>query len=269
MQPFPQLERAAELAFLVVELGVRLIGLSLLVDRPFAHVWHAQASGNHQHLVERAALACLQNHAPHARIERQPRQRLTDRRQLVALVDCAQLGQQLVAVDDGAPLRRVDEGKVFHRAQAQRLHAQNHARQRAAQNFRVGEFRSPLKAGLVVEPDADAVGHAATAPGTLVGGRPADGLDLQLLDLLTKAVALDARGAGVDDEADPGHGERGLGHIGRQHDAACAVGLKNAVLLRLRQAGKQRQQLGAAQHRVVAEVLAQVIGGFPDFALAG
>ena len=45
--------------------------------------------------------------------------------------------------------------------------------------------------------------------------------------------------------------------------------VKNAVLLGGAQAGKQRQHLGAAVQRLVAYVLAQVVGGLADFALAG
>ena len=191
------------------------------------------------------------------------------RREFVVVVHRAQLGEQLVAVDDGALLRRLDEGEVFHRAQAQRLHAQDHARQRAAQNFRVGEPRAGVEAGLVVEADADAVGHAAAAPGALVGRGLADRLHHQLLHLLAEAVALHARGAHVDHVADARHRERGFGHVGRQHDAPPAVLLKDAVLLGLRQPREQRQHLGVAQRGDVAQVLAQVVGGFADLALTG
>ena len=47
------------------------------------------------------------------------------------------------------------------------------------------------------------------------------------------------------------------------------MAVKNAVLLSLRQAGKQGQHLGGARPCVVRQVLAQVVGGFADFALAG
>jgi hypothetical protein len=194
---------------------------------------------------------------------------LADAGELVGVVHRAQFGQQLVAVGDGAALRRLQEREVLHRAQVQRLHAQDHARQRAAQDFGVGEARPAVEAGLVVQADADAVGHAAAAAGALVGRRLADGLDQQLLHLAAEAVALDARRAGVDDVADARHRQRGFGHVGGQHDAALAVRLEDAVLLGLRQARKQRQHLGVAQRRLVAQVLAQVVGGFADLALAG
>jgi hypothetical protein len=76
------------------------------------------------------------------------------------------------------------------------------------------------KSCFFVQADADAVGHAAATAGALVGGRLRDRLDLQLLDLVAVAVALHARQAGVDHVADAGHGQRGLGHVRRQHDAA-------------------------------------------------
>ena len=73
-------------------------------------------------------------------------------------------------------------------------------------------------------PSAD----AAAAAGALVRRRLADRLDLQLLDLVAVAVALDARHAGVDHVADARHRQRGLGDVGRQHDAARAVRLEDA-----------------------------------------
>jgi len=150
----------------------------------------------------------------------------------------------------------------------QRLHAQDHARQRTAQDFGVGELGPAAEAGLVVEADADAIGHAAAAAGALVGRGLADRLDQQLFHLLAEAVALDAGRAGVDDEADAGHRQRGLGHVGREHDAALAVRLEDAVLLGLRQAREQRQHLGVAQRGLVRQVFAQVVGGFADFSFA-
>ena len=118
---------------------------------------------------------------------------------------------------------------------------------------------------LVVEADADAVGDAPAAAGALVRRRLADRLDRQLLDLAAKAVALDARRAGVDDVADAGHGERGLGDVGGEHDAARAV--------RRRTRGPALPATGArtaaAPRRSRRMVLAQVLGRVADLALAG
>jgi len=268
LQPFPQAQVAGELAFLVIELGMLLVGLLLGFQRPVAHVLHRQGRGNHQHLGHGTARTRLQNHAPHARVQRQAGQLLAHGQQVAAFVHRAQLGQQLVAVGNGAARGRFQEREVHHIAQAQRLHAQDHAGQRAAQDFRVGEAGAAGEIGLVVQADANAVGHAATTAGALVGGRLADGLDQQLLHLATEGIALDARRACVNHVSDAGHRERGFGHVGGQHDAPAGVAIKDAVLLGLRQAREQRQHLGAAQRRVVLQVLAQVVGGLADLALA-
>jgi hypothetical protein len=64
---------------------------------------------------------------------------------------------------------------------------------------------------------------------------------------MAMAVAADARHAGVDHGADAGHGQRGLGHVGGQHDAPPARGPEHAFLLMLRQARVQRQDLAAVR----------------------
>ena len=264
LEPLPELQVADELGLLVVELAMRSVGRGLLLDGPVAHVLHAEGAGDDQHLGQRLAAARLEDHAAHARVQRQLRQLAADGGQLVGLVDGAELGQQLVAVGDGAPRRRLEEGEVLDRAQAQRLHAQDHAGERRAQDLRIGEARPAGKVLLVVQPDADAVGDAPAAAGALVGRGLADGLNQQLLDLVAVAVALDARRAGIDHVADARHRQRGLGDVRRQHDAARAVRLEDAVLLGLAQSREQRQHLDA--RRVV---LAQVLGRLADLALAG
>ena len=95
------------------------------------------------------------------------------------------------------------------------------------------------------------------------------GLYHELLDFAPETVALHARGACVYDVSDARHGERGFSHVGGQHNAAAAVTVKNAVLLGLAQTRKQRQYFCVAGQRLMREVLAQVIGRFPNLALAG
>ena len=108
---------------------MRLVGLRLFVHRPVAHVLHAERTGDDQHFIECSAVFGLQNHAAHARIERQLGQRAAHQREFVVIIDCAQFGQQLVAVGHRPSLRRLDKGEVFDGAQVQRLHAQNHRSQ--------------------------------------------------------------------------------------------------------------------------------------------
>ncbi len=244
--------------------SMRLIGGLSLLERPIAHVLHAERARDHQHLGERFAVARFENHPADPRIERQLRELAADRRQRIGVVDRAELGQQLVAIGDRPARRRIEEREVLDRAEAERLHPQDHAGQRRAQDLRIGEARPLREVGLVIEPDADAVADPAAPPCPLVRGRLADRLDQQLLDLVAVAVALDPRRAGIDHVADARHGQRGLGDVRGQHDAARAVRLEHAILFLLVQAREQRHDLDAG--RVVP---AQVIGGFADLALAG
>jgi hypothetical protein len=91
--------------------------------------------------LQRAARARFQDHAAHARVQRQFGQFAPHGRELVLVVHRAQFIEQLVAVGNGPARGRVDERKVLHHTQVQRLHAQDHARQRGTQDFRVGEAR--------------------------------------------------------------------------------------------------------------------------------
>ncbi len=206
-QPLPQSQIAAEFALFIVEFGMRLVGLRLPVHRTVAHILHAECAGNHQHFIQRLPVLGLQNHAAYARVQRQLGQRSAHRRQFVVVVDRAQLGQQLVAIGNGAALRWFDESKVLDRSQMQRLHAKNHRSQRAAQDFGVGKAGPAQKVLLVIQPYANAVGHPAAAASALVGRRLRHRLDHQLLNLVAKAVTLHARGTGINHIADARHRE--------------------------------------------------------------
>ena len=94
----------AELAFLIIKLGMRLVGLGLLVHWAVAHVLHAERRWRSPSLrpVRRGALR-FQDHAAHARVQRQVCASVsTDRREFVVIVHRAEFGQQLVAVGNGA-----------------------------------------------------------------------------------------------------------------------------------------------------------------------
>lgn len=231
---------------------MRLVGLGLQLHRPVPHILHAQGRGNHQHLVECLARTRLENHPANPWVQRQPSQLLAGSGQLIGIVHRTQLCQQLVAIGNGAARRALQKRKLFHLSQAQGFHAQNHPGERAAQNLRVGKAWPAVKVFLVVQADADAVGYPAAAASPLVGRRLADRLHQQLLHLAAKTVALHSRHTGVNHIADAGHSQRGLCHIGGQHNAPAAVAVKNAVLLGLAQARKQRQNLGVTQQRLVA-----------------
>ena len=90
-----------------------------------------------------------------------------------------------------------------------------------------------------------------------------DRLDRQPLDLQPRAVARDAREPRIDHVVDAGHGQRRLGHVGRQHHAAPLVRLPDALLRRRRLAREQRQDLDPR-----AQPPLQRVRGVADLALA-
>ena len=182
----------------------------------------------------------------------------------VGRADRAELLEQQVAVADGRRVRRLDEREGGDVAEPDRRHLQDDRRQVGAQDLRLGELRAGGEVVLAVEADADARGDTAAPPGALVGRRLRHRLDRQALHLQPAAVAGDPGRAGVDDVAHARHGERRLGDVRAEHDASAAVRLEDAVLLRRRQPGVQRQHLG-----VVALEAAQGVGGVVDLALAG
>ena len=268
LDPVPQLQIARELRFLVVELAVLLVGGLRRLQRAVTHVLHAQRRGDHQHLRQRLTVTGLQDHAAHARVQRQPPQFTADGGQLVGLVHGIELPQQGVAIGNGLARRCFQKGKLFHRTQAQRLHAQDHPGQRRTQDLGVGEAGASGEVLFVVQADAHAIGHPPAAARALLRRCLADGLHLQLLHLAAVAVTLDARQPGVNDETDARHRERRLGHVGREHDAPAIAGREHAVLLGLGEPGKQRQDVGRRPTTQGAgQVLSQVVRRFPNLAL--
>src|SRR5450830_449951 len=263
-KPGPDLEVTLELGLVIGEFLVRLVGSVLRFHRAIARILHRQRRGDDQQFGETGIVAPGQDHATDARIERQLGELLAQRRQLVELIDRAELLQQLVTVGDRAAQRRLDEGEGLDIGQVQRLHAQDDRGQRRAQDFRLGEFRPLQIILLFIQADTHARSDTTATTGALVGGRLRNRFNLQLLDLVAVAVALHARQAGVDHVADAGHRQRGFGDVGRQYDAARVADFENAFLLLRRQARKQRQDLDVRRM-----VLAQRLGGVADYALAG
>jgi hypothetical protein len=150
---------------------MRRVGRLLLVHRPLARVLHGEGGGDDQHLVEAVLVARREDHARDPRVDRQPRELCPERRQLVVLVDRAQLVQRLEAVLDRPVVRRLDEREVLNLAQPQELHLEDHARQVGAQDFRLGELRPRVEILLGVEADADPFAHAPAAARALVRAR--------------------------------------------------------------------------------------------------
>ena len=215
----------------------------MLIHRPVTRILHRQSGGNDQDLLETAFILRGEQHARDTRVERQAREFPAHVRQFIVIAHRAEFLQQRVAIGDCSRRRRVDERKLRRVPEVQPLGAQDHGGKRRAQHFRVGVLGARLEIVFVVEPDADAVRHAAAAPGSLRGGGTRDFLHPQLLDLVAVAVALDARVTRVDHVANAGHGERCFGHVGGQHDAARVTAwTEHAILFGRRKAGEQWQQ---------------------------
>ena len=269
------------------------VGGLLLVRRALADVLDGQGRHDDHDLPDTAQLAGLQEHASQARVDGQACQAAPDLRQArppaapvgsiagpggggPGRLDGADLREQLQAGADLAGVGGVQEGEVLHRPQSQGRHLQDDAGQRGAQDLRLGVLRARLEVSLRVQADGDAVGHAPAAARPLVGAGPADRLDRQALDLGAVGVAGDARQARVDDVADPGNRQGGLGHVRGQDDAAHLVGLEDPVLLGGAQARVQGHDLDgprcarAAVGRVArSQVVDEGRLGVADIALTG
>ncbi|MNK97140.1 hypothetical protein D3C87_1174580 [compost metagenome] len=142
LEPLPQLDPSQELGLFVHELAMGLVGGFLRLLRTVARVLHGQRAGDDQHLAQALLLARGQDHARHARVQRQLRQLAARAGELVGLVHGAQFLQELVAIGNRPAQRRLDERKRLDVGQPQRLHAQNHRRQRRTQDFRIGKARA-------------------------------------------------------------------------------------------------------------------------------
>ncbi len=210
VEELPQREQREEIGALVAKAQVRLVGRLLLLERPLARIGHRQRARDHQHLGEAAALARGEDHPADARVDRQPGELAAERGERAGGVDRAQLLQQLVPVGDRARPGRLEERKRLDVAQVERRHAQDHRRERRAQDFRLGVGGARREVVLAVEADAHTCSHAAAAPGPLARRRLRDLLDLQQRGLVAHRVALDAREPGVDHVADSRHRERRL-----------------------------------------------------------
>ena len=263
LEVLPELEVGEEVGVGVGEPGVQLVGVRPMLQRPLPRVLDGQCRGDHHHLGEAAGAAALQHHPGQPRVDRELGQPAADVGEALAGVERAQLLEQVDAVGDVAPVRRVDERERGDVAQADGGHLEDDAGQVGAQDLRFGVFRAGQEVRLVVQPDADAVGRAAAAALALVGRGLRDRLDGQPLHLEAVAVAGHPGGAGVDHVLDAGDGERGLGHVGGEHDPAAAVGLEDAVLLGRGEPGVQREDL-----QVPDVQPGQRLGGVADLPLA-
>ena len=231
------------------EAAVEPVGLLALVGRALAHVLHGQGGDDHLDLAQAVAAGGLDEHAPQPRVDGHLGQSAPGageaRGAAVGALEGAELVEQAQAVGDLGAVGRLDEGEVADVAELGAGHPEDDRGEVGAQDLGLGELGPRQVVLLRVEAEAHAGPDAAAPPGALVGARAADGLDGQPLHLRARRVPRDAGQAGVDDEADAGHRERGLGDVGGQDDAPGGVRGEDAVLLGRGQAREERQHLGA------------------------
>jgi len=235
------------------------------LGRALARVLDGEEGGQHQHVFGGpvAMLACRDDHPTQRGVDWQARELAADVGQAALVVERAQFEQVLARGGQLARVRRLDEGKVLGPAESQRIELQQHRGEVAPEDLRVGEGRALLEVLFLVEADAHARGDPTAAPGALVGRGLRDRFDAEFLQPGARVVTVDARHARVDHVVDAGHGQRGLGNVGREHDAPPGVRGEHALLVGGRQARVQRQDLGVPQ--AVARELAL---GLADLALA-
>ncbi len=269
LEKAPQLEIGQKIGTLIRKQLVRGIGGLGTLHRTLARILQSQRRSDHQHFGQRTLAARCQDHASDARIQRQTRQLATELGELTTiLLDRSQFGQQRITIGHRLGRRCIDKGKRLDLAQTERLHAQDHARQRRAQHLRIGVQRPRFEILFGIQTDADSGLHPAAAARALARRRLRYRLGTQLLDLVAIAVALDARLPRIHHIANARHGERGLGDIGGQHDAPAAVRREHPLLFLHRQPGEQRQDFTRLACCLLM-MLAQHLGRLADLALTG
>ena len=271
--PGPEAEAGGEVGVRRAEAGVLLVGLGGFVEGA-EEGFVAGEGGDDGEGVAQVLLALGgQEDAGEAGLERKGGQGAADAGEGpalglaldgVAAADGAELEELAVAFADGGAGGGLEEGEVLDAPEAVVGHGEDDAGQGGALDLGGGVGLAPGVVLLRVEADAGAGAHAAAAAHALAGGGLADGLHAEGLDVALGGIALDARQAAVDDGADAGDGDGGLGDVGGQDDAAVLRGAEGAGLLAWREARQQRQAFGARQAAAFEEGHA-----LADVALAG
>ena len=208
-------------------------------------------------------MARLQKHPRQPRIDRHPRHQPAGVGENLVLIERANLAQGTIPLGDRLRGRRIQEGKVLDVRQAQRFHPQDHARQRAAADLRIGELRPLREIFLVEKPHADPFPHPSAAPLPLPRAGLRHRLDLQALHPAARAPAAHPREPAVHHADDPWDRQGSLRHIGREDDPALRAGRKDPLLVPQPQSREQGEDLGIAIAPAV-----QGVGAVADLALA-
>ena len=164
---------------------------------------------------------------------------------------------------DGCWRRCLDKRKGLDVAETERLHAQDDFSEIGALDFRLGERRAGVEILLGIQPDADAGFDATGAAFALVGAALRNGFHGQPPGAGARVVAADAGEAGVDDVADAGNGERGLGDVPSDDNFAPGRTGKYALLIAGTKAAKERDDF-----RLAVEAAFELVARLADVAFA-
>ena len=267
-QVLPQLHVRQEVGGVVGEAGVQLVGGRHVVGGSLAGILDGQAGGDDQHLPHAAVALGLQHRAPEAGVDGQAGQAPADGGETQAA-----FGRPTSSAPSSNSRRtpsvmpRASGGSMNgNAATAPRpmaiMRRMTYARlvRRISGSVKPDGRRSPPRSrgGCRPLPRPGRTAPRAGRPPLRRPPRPAGGGPKRA------AVARDAGRPRVDHEADAGHGQRGLGHVGGNHDPAALGAGENPALLGRGQPGEQRQHLRAG--RVERP---QHLAGLADLPFAG
>ena len=264
VQELPQVEISHEVGARIGEAAVRRVRRSapLPFGRRLARVTGAQDSRDHQDLGHAVELPRGEDHPPEPRIHGQAGQPPPDRGDPVLAVERPELAQEPIAVRHETAVRRLDEGELVDPSEPARRHREDDGREVRAADLGRGEPGPTLEVLARVEAHAYPRADPPAPSAPLIGRGARHRLDGKALDLGAVAVAAHAGETGIDHEPDPGHGDRSLRDVGREHHAPALAGTEDALLL------------GVVEPRIEGEhlelpVRAKGPGRLPDVALAG
>ena len=267
----PEVQVGEEVAGLVLEAGVLLVGLGLLLGGALARVLDGERGGDHHDLADTAVLVGLQDHAGQARVDGQLGE-LAAR----AAVSRLRTGPSRAGSSAPSSWRSWTPSRMLRWSGGSMKGNFSMSPRPAAVIWRMTEARFVRRISASVNSGRARKSSSEYSrmqmPSDVRPQRPLrwlalawrDRLDGQPLDLGAVAVAGDAGGARVDDVLDARDGEGGLGDVGRQNDPAARVLLEDAVLLGVREAGVEGQDLGEA-----VVLLVQRVRRVADLALTG
>ena len=177
---------------------MRLIGLTRFFRRPLTRIVGFQKSDDRQNFRQAMFLARFNDHPRQPRIDRHARHLATVSGELPLAIERADLTQRAIPL--GHRLRRwgIKKRKLIDLRQTQRLHPQNHPRQRTAANLGIGELRALLKLQLLIQPHAHSIAHSTAAALSLTRTRPTHRLDQQTLHTLARTPPTHPRHTGIN-----------------------------------------------------------------------